>query len=39
VAIVFGVLIGASSLGEGHAVKRTVAAAAILAGILLLAVS
>lgn len=39
VAIVFGVLIGASSLGEGHAVKRTVAAVAILAGIVLLAVS
>jgi drug/metabolite transporter (DMT)-like permease len=39
VSIVIGVLIGANSLGEGHALKRTVAATAILAGIVLLALS
>jgi drug/metabolite transporter (DMT)-like permease len=39
VSIVIGVLIGANSLGEGHALKRTIAATAILAGIVLLAVS
>jgi drug/metabolite transporter (DMT)-like permease len=38
VSIVFGVLIGANSLGEGHAVRRTVAALAIVAGVALLAV-
>ncbi len=39
VSIVIGVLIGASSLGEGHVLKRTIAATAILAGIVLLALS
>lgn len=39
VSIVFGVLVGANSLGEGQAVRRTTAAVAILAGIVLLAVS
>ncbi len=39
VAIVFGVLAGSSSLGEGHTGTRTVAALAILAGIFLLALS
>lgn len=39
VSIVFGVLIGASSLGEGHTVRRTLAALTILGGIFLLALS
>jgi drug/metabolite transporter (DMT)-like permease len=39
VSIVFGVLIGAHALGEGHAVRRTLAAAAIVAGIALLALA
>jgi drug/metabolite transporter (DMT)-like permease len=38
ISIVFGVLVGATSLGEGHAARRTVAAVAILAGIVLLTV-
>jgi drug/metabolite transporter (DMT)-like permease len=39
VSIVFGVLIGANTLGEGQAVRRTIAAVAILSGIVLLAAS
>jgi uncharacterized membrane protein len=39
VSIVFGVLIGANTLGEGQTVRRTVAAVAILSGIVLLALS
>jgi uncharacterized membrane protein len=38
VSIVFGVLLGANVLGEGRAVARATAAAAILAGIVLLVV-
>jgi drug/metabolite transporter (DMT)-like permease len=39
VSIVFGVLVGANSLGEGQTVRRTVSALAILAGIVFLALS
>jgi drug/metabolite transporter (DMT)-like permease len=38
VSIVFGILLGANVLGEGRAVRRTVAGVAILAGIVLLSV-
>ncbi len=38
ISIVFGVLLGANVLGEGRSVQRALAAAAILAGIVLLAV-
>jgi drug/metabolite transporter (DMT)-like permease len=37
-SIVFGILLGASVLGEGSAVRRTVAGVAILAGIVLLSI-
>lgn len=39
VSIVFGVLLGANVLGEGRALQRALAGAAILAGIVLLAVA
>jgi drug/metabolite transporter (DMT)-like permease len=39
VSIVFGVLIGANTLGEGNAARRAAAALAILAGIALIVVS
>jgi drug/metabolite transporter (DMT)-like permease len=38
VSIVFGVLIGATALGEGDTLKRTIAALIILAGIVLIVI-
>jgi uncharacterized membrane protein len=39
ISIVFGILLGANVLGEGRGLQRAIAGAAILAGILLLALA
>jgi drug/metabolite transporter (DMT)-like permease len=38
ISIVFGILLGANLLGEGRVIRRTLAGAAILAGIVLLSI-